>query len=183
MTNDQPFAMLITIVGEDRVGLISAITGYLFEAGANLADTSFAVLGEGFEFSAVAEFQGAEEDPKSIAAGLAKIAGLEDAAIRVVPFRFRLERGSAGRPTHLIHVEGGDRPGLLARMTEVFMDYGVNIVRLTAVRYQRADGGFDYRTYFAVAIPEGREDAVAAAVHNTAGQLGLSSTAAAMDDS
>lgn len=181
MTNDQPFAMLITIVGEDRVGLISAITGYLFEAGANLADTSFAVLGEGFEFSAVAEFQGAGEDPESIEAGLAKIAGLEDAAIRVFPFQFRLERGSAGRPTHMIRVEGGDRPGLLARMTEVFMDYDVNIVRMTAVRHQRAGGGLDYRTYFAVAVPDGREDAVAAAVHNTAGQLGLSSAAAPID--
>ena len=39
--------VLITIFCHDRTGLVSAITGRLFEIGANLGDTSFAMLGGG----------------------------------------------------------------------------------------------------------------------------------------
>lgn len=43
----------VSMTGPDRVGLISAVTARLFDLGANLADTNFAVLGTGFEFNAV----------------------------------------------------------------------------------------------------------------------------------
>ena len=47
---------LVSIIGPDRVGLVSAITGRLFDLGADLGDTSFAVLGGGAEFTAICEF-------------------------------------------------------------------------------------------------------------------------------
>ena len=46
---------IISIFCPDRTGLIAAITGYLFDLGANLGDTGFTVLGAGAEFNAVCE--------------------------------------------------------------------------------------------------------------------------------
>src|ERR1700720_2559272 len=42
---------LVSIVSRDRVGLVSAIADHLFAAGINLRDTTFAVLGQGAEFT------------------------------------------------------------------------------------------------------------------------------------
>ena len=47
--------VLVSVFCPDRTGLVSAIAGRLFEIGANLGDTSFAVLGAGAEFSAICD--------------------------------------------------------------------------------------------------------------------------------
>ncbi len=46
---------LVSILAQDRVGFVSEIADHLFEAGVNLGDTSFAVLGTGAELTAVCE--------------------------------------------------------------------------------------------------------------------------------
>jgi glycine cleavage system transcriptional repressor len=46
---------LVSILAQDRVGLVSEVADHLFEAGVNLGDTTFAVLGTGAEFTAVCE--------------------------------------------------------------------------------------------------------------------------------
>ena len=43
----------IAISCRDRTGLLSAVTGRLFDLGADIGDTSFAVLGQMAEFTAV----------------------------------------------------------------------------------------------------------------------------------
>ena len=60
--------VLVSIIGPDRVGLVSAVTSRLFDLGADLGDTSFAVLGGGAEFTAICEFPGGMEleDRKSV---------------------------------------------------------------------------------------------------------------------
>src|SRR5262245_7561107 len=42
---------LVSVICEDRTGLIAAITGRMFDLGINLGDTTFAVLGTGAEFT------------------------------------------------------------------------------------------------------------------------------------
>jgi len=46
---------LISVLCEDNPGLIAAITGRLYDIGANLGDTTFAVLGGAAEFTGVCE--------------------------------------------------------------------------------------------------------------------------------
>jgi len=162
---------LVSIVGRDQVGVVSAVTGYLFETGANLADSAYAVLGEGFEFSCVAEF---ENDPSQteIEEGLNSLALLEDGRITVSKFPFQLLRGEAGHITHMVEISGGDRPGLVARISEVLVDYEANIVRMSSRRVATEEG-FDYRTRFAVNISGERFSALENALANTAGSLRL----------
>lgn len=69
-----------------------------------------------------------------------------------------------------------DRPGLVARLTEAFSDYGANIVRMDC---ERVSGGSaeDYIVRIEAWIPEDRADTCLAAVDNTAQSLGLTYSA------
>jgi len=64
--------ILISILCPDRTGLVSALTGRLFELGANLGDTTFAVLGSAAEMTALVEIpdtltaETVEEDLKAL---------------------------------------------------------------------------------------------------------------------
>lgn len=164
---------LVSILGPDRVGLVAAIADYLFDAGVNLGDTAFATLGAGADFQAVCEL------PETVAtaeieAGLSSLPELEGAQIRVVPYAFDPQHNEMGRVTHRITISGGDQLGLVARLADVFGQYGANIVRLEARKLPPSEGGL-YVTRFAVWLPPERAAACLATVTNTAGTLGLSS--------
>ncbi|WP_051340799.1 glycine cleavage system protein R [Azospirillum halopraeferens] len=158
-------------MGPDRVGLVSAITGTLFDNGVNLRDASFTVLGRGAEFTAVCELPGTL-DLAALQEDLADLPELADAQVRVTAFAFDPAPGPLGRVTHRVEVSGGDQPGLIARMSEIFTQFDANIVRLDAQTLPEPDGE-RYAIRFAVSIPEERRTPCLAAVSNTAESLGL----------
>jgi glycine cleavage system transcriptional repressor len=164
---------LISILCTDRVGLVSAIADYLFEIGINLRDTTFATLGTGAEFTCVCELPDGLTPPE-VEAGLAALAELEGAQVRVAPYVFDPNPSEKGRVTHRIAISGGDQLGLVARLSDIFAQYDANIVRLEARKLSDAEGGL-YVTRFAVSIPPDRAALCLATVANTAGTLGLSS--------
>ncbi|HEX8165629.1 MAG TPA: amino acid-binding protein [Beijerinckiaceae bacterium] len=162
---------LVSVLCADRVGLVSAIADHLFDHGVNLRDTVFAALGSGAEFTAVCEL------PEGLAveeleAGLKGLDILAEAQVRVVPYSFDPQPTAGARVTHRIAVSGGDQLGLVARLADVFAQYGSNIVRLEARKLAESEGGL-YVTRFAVSIPPESADICLATVANTAGTLGL----------
>ncbi len=161
--------VLISIFCPDRTGLVAAITGRLFEIGANLGDTSFAMLGSGAEFTSVCDLPAdiSAADLETDLGGLPELAG---ARLNVRPFELDAATGPLGQVTHRIVLSGGDRPGLIARLSEVFGSFKANIVRLDA---QRVPEQGLYVTRLAVSIPE-RTEACLNTVANTAGELNLS---------
>jgi len=162
---------LVSVLGPDRVGLVAAIAEHLFSIGVNLRDTTFAALGTGAEFVALCELPSGLE-ASEIEAGLKRLPELAGADIRAVPYAFDPSPGPAGSITHRITISGGDQLGLVARLAEVFKQYGANIVRLEARKLGEAEGGL-YVTRFAVFIPESQASPCLATVSNTAGALGL----------
>jgi len=164
--------VLITLMGSDRVGLISEVTGRLFDLGANLGDASFAVLGESCKFTCLADVDEAlsATDITRELEGLATLAG---ARIEVSDFTRPPEAAANARSTHVIEVSGGDRPGLIARLSEVFVEFAANVVRMNSTRVRRSDGEAVYVTRFEVWLPPERAEACLSAVSNTAGQLQL----------
>jgi glycine cleavage system transcriptional repressor len=163
----------IAISCPDRTGLLSAITGRLFDLGADIGDTSFAVLGEAAEFATVARLP----DPLSadeVRDTLASLDELDGADITVAPFTLGATHTESGQVTHRIEVRGTDRPGLVARLTEAFSDYGANIVRMDCER-ERGASAEDYVVRIEAWIPDARAQTCLAAVDNTAQSLGLSS--------
>jgi len=165
--------VLVSVFCPDRTGLVAAIAGRLFEIGANLGDTSFAVLGAAAEFTSVCEIP-PHFTPDELRADLAALPDLAGARIEVSPFGLEAQHGPTARITHVVSVSGGDRPGLIARLSEVFNQFKANIVRMDAQRVPVA-GGSRYVTRFAVSIPDASAEACLNTVSNTAGELGLSS--------
>lgn len=165
---------LIVIFCPDRHGLIAAITGRLFEIGMNLNETRFVVLGAGAELTTVAETANAlsVEELREQLKSLPELG--EEAEILVMPFRLSPQQGSDARITHRISIHGGDHPGLIARLSEVFGDYQGNIVRLYAERVP-CDPIPDYRIEIDAHLPADRAAAALAAVNNTASALQLES--------
>jgi glycine cleavage system transcriptional repressor len=170
-----PNLLKIAISGPDRVGLVSAVTARLYDLGGNFGDTSFAVLGEGAEFASLCELPDGV-DAAAAEQALADLPELAGARIEVRPFALPGTHAPAGLATHRIEARGRDRPGLLARLTEVLVEYGANIVRLNADRLLGEPEDV-YLMRFAVAIPPERAEACLNALHNTASQLGHSLTA------
>lgn len=169
---------LVSTVCPDRVGLVSAITGTLFDRGVNLRDATFAVMGQGAEFSAVCDLP-ETLDLDALQAELAGLPELDGAQVRVTSFAFDPSPGPLGRITHRIEVSGGDQPGLIARMSEIFTQFDANIVRLDAQTLPEPQGE-RYAIRFAVSIPEERRTPCLAAVANTAESLGLTCRAEAL---
>jgi glycine cleavage system transcriptional repressor len=164
---------LVSILAPDRVGLVSAIADHLFSAGVNLRDTTCAALGKGAEFTSLCEL------PEGLSigeleTGLGTLAALRGAHIRVLTYAFDHEAGPMDLITHRVEISGGDQLGLIARLSEIFAQFGANIVRLDAQKLPESEGG-RYVTRFAVWLPPEQAKKCLAAVTNTAGELRLAS--------
>ena len=163
--------LLVSIFCSDRPGLIAAIANRLFELGANLGDASFAVLGSGAEFTTLCSAP-PHVDEKSLKEDLARLPELAGAEISVKGFGLDTGHAPTARITHVVAVGGGDRPGLVATLAELFASFKVNIVRMDAQTLPGTGDG-RYVTRFALNIPANSVNACLAAVANTAGELGL----------
>ncbi|HTI88184.1 MAG TPA: ACT domain-containing protein [Alphaproteobacteria bacterium] len=166
--------MRISVVTADRTGLIAAIAGRLFDLGANLGDTTFAVLGEGAEFVSIADMP-AGVRPSDVKIALASLPEVAGGQVDVAPYVFKPRFGPSGHVTHRITVSGGDQPGLVARLAEAFGQYGANIVHLEAQKTPDPAPG-RYLTRFAVFIPDEAVERCVATVRNTAESLNLTVT-------
>ncbi len=167
---------IVSVACDDRTGLIAAVTGRLFDLGGNLGDTSFAVLGAGAEFTSLVDLP----DHLSADAVRAELAALPETAggvIEVAPYNRPTAHGPLGEVTHVVTVSGGDQPGLIARVAEVFGEFGANILNM--------DAGLEAGAYtmrFAVAIPAPAADKCLATVANTAGGMNLNCRWRGADD-
>ncbi|MCW8951299.1 MAG: amino acid-binding protein, partial [Rhodospirillales bacterium] len=151
--------------------LVAEVTGRLFDLGVNLGAASFSVLGKGAEFTAICELPD-ELSHEEIDGELRLLPELRDAAITIAPFGLDPVHGPSGKITHRILVSGGDRPGLIARLCEVFVQFKANIVRLNSEKIP-GEGDPLYSIGVSVWIPEGNENSCLATIANTAGELGL----------
>lgn len=162
---------LVSVFCPDRTGLVALVTGRLFDLGANLGDTSFSLLGSGAELTAVCECpDGLSLD--ELEDQLKDIDALGPADIKVSPFTLDPRHGPNGEVTHRITVRGGDQPGLIARICEVFIEFRANIVRLDARATEEPRGNYVIR--LAVFIPETSAESCLATLKNTTEALHLS---------
>ncbi|MBU2514866.1 amino acid-binding protein [bacterium] len=159
----------ISIFCPDRVGLIAAITGKLFDLGINLGDSTFAVLGSGAEFTSVCDVP-VDLEIKDLHQQLSAVHELKDADIAIKRFELIDIHGPTANVTHQITVKGGDNPGLVARLSEVFIEFGANIVRLNSEKIAM-DNGYQYVIRISVWIPRDNRDGCLATIENTANTL------------
>jgi glycine cleavage system transcriptional repressor len=115
--------LAVSAVGLDRPGIIAAVAERLAAHGANITDSRMAILRGHFAITLIVE--GAERD--ALAADLEGLSTLETWSVAEVA-----EAASAPRsePNAIVSVHGADHPGIVAAVTRVLADAGVNVCDL-----------------------------------------------------
>ena len=162
---------LISYIGPDRAGLIAKVTGRMSELGVDLGDVTFAALGDAAEMTLLCEIP-KELTLEKLAKELGAMPEIQSGELKVTPFQMKSMLGPSSRITHRIILSGGDRPGLVSKITKILDDHGANIVRMNAERLMGASGK-QYISRFAISLREERAPACLAAIVSLAGELKL----------
>ena len=129
---------IVTALGKDRPGIVAGVTQILYRLGCNLEDSAMTRL-EG-EFAIMLIFSGPakvrEETLRRAFEPLEK-------RLKLVVHLKPLSRAESGTPraqgrTYLISVYGGDRPGIVFRVSDALARGGINIAD---VHTHRSVGG------------------------------------------
>ena len=123
--------VLISVICHDRNSLVADVAGRLFDLNIQLGDTTFAVLGDAAEFTCIAEVPG-DVTLEAIEREIASLNDMDEARITVSAFDMKPVHEDSGHITHRIELDGRDRPGIIARVSEVFGQFSANIVRLNS---------------------------------------------------
>ncbi len=162
---------IVNILCKDQTGLVATVTACLFDLGLNLATTHFALLGEGAKLTAICETTDSitcEEIQQSLSA----LDNLINADIKVSIYTLNNKKANNTNVSHHIVISGGDHPGLIARVSEVFIEYNGNIVTLNAEKIMAQPDNL-YHIEIDAFIPNDRQDACLATLSNTASSLGM----------
>jgi glycine cleavage system transcriptional repressor len=136
--------LVITAVGADRPGLIDEFTHYLYDAGANLADSRMVNLRGQFAFMALVEADdGPAEAISQTVQDQARAIGLQ---VTVTPLRTVANRDEGGLSFRL-RAYALDQPGIAHRIANVLHRHAINIEELQT---QLAPGPYAGRPKFAI---------------------------------
>jgi glycine cleavage system transcriptional repressor len=114
--------LAVSAVGLDRPGIIAGVAERLAAHGANVTDSRMAILRGHFAMTLIVE--GAERE--ALEPDLATL-GLEAVTVAEVPAAAAHPRSE---PTAVVSVHGADHLGIVAAVTRVLADAGVNVTDL-----------------------------------------------------
>lgn len=159
-------SIALTMIGDDRAGLVSALSAVLAEHDGNWLESRMARLAG--KFAGIALVDVPDERRDSFEAALAALAG--------DGLQVTASATTAVEPTGdviVLQVVGNDRPGIVAQVTQALAALGASIDELTtAVTEAPMAGGLLFQADATVRLPEGIEQAdVRAALEPLAGEL------------
>ncbi|MDQ3957299.1 MAG: ACT domain-containing protein [Actinomycetota bacterium] len=117
----------VTVIGNDRPGIVAGVTKALYEAGCNLEDVTSTILRGHFSMVMVVR---ASVDASSLEAALAPVA--EEMGLVIAARPVDETSGSPDVSTHMVSVYGADHPGIVFRVAEVLAGLDANITDLTS---------------------------------------------------
>jgi glycine cleavage system transcriptional repressor len=121
-------SLAIAAIGRDRPGIVASVSRVLYDLGCNVEDSSMTLLRGNFSMMLVIAC------PDELSADGARDAmqpacdelGLTFSVLEVD------DRETVPKPTHILTVYGGDKPGILMATTELLAADGVNITDLNS---------------------------------------------------
>ena len=119
----------VTVIGNDRPGIVAGVTKVLYELGCNLEDVTSTILRGHFAMMLVvraapgASPSQVEEKLGAVARDLGLVVSarsVDEAALDV------------DAPTHMVSVYGADQPGIVFRVAQRLSERDVNVTDLTS---------------------------------------------------
>ena len=160
----------VTVVGNDRPGIVSAVTRALFEAGCNLEDATSTILRGHFAMMLVVQSP-EDVDAPELEKRLAGAARELELVVTARPVE--VTDADIAPPTHIVSVYGGDKPGIVFRVAEALGAAGANITDLTS----RVIGSEDAPLYAVMLeVSVDSEEALEEALAGARAELGVDVT-------
>ena len=116
---------MLTLVGEDRPGIVARVTAALYAGGWGLGEASMMRLGGNFTIMLMVRHAGDNGSPQAALRPVAEELGL---SLHVDPVAAGLHRHVL--PNVQVRVSGADRAGIVAQVTGILAEAGVNILDL-----------------------------------------------------
>ncbi len=165
--------VVISVLGQDRPGIIAAVSGLLFEEGCNIENVDQTILQSEFSgifITGIPVEKNYENLNKRLVEGL-KDLGLE---VFIKPLDHSQPRLEFCESEPFVYTtRGPDKKGLVASITRVIADYGVNVTNLQAV-FRGGDNPSDNIMIYEVAVPpDVIQKELHAKLRRTAERLGL----------
>ena len=115
---------LLSLIGNDRPGIVAKLSAGLCKNGCNLGDSSMARLGNNFVIMLAVQFNGSQEALGNIVAPLAGAMDLKQSIMKV-------EEGSHDiEPDVRINIFSDERMGIVEDVTSMLTEAGLNILSL-----------------------------------------------------
>ncbi|NIQ37326.1 MAG: phosphoserine phosphatase SerB [Proteobacteria bacterium] len=125
---------VVSVIGQDRVGLVSSVTGLLFREGLNIVDIEQTVIHSQFTMVILVEPFGEGFDEDRLRGGLRSIAQSQKMNISFFPFReFKGLRFAETKRSFVLTILGTDKPGVVATISKVLSDFEANIERIKMI--------------------------------------------------
>lgn len=116
---------MLTLVGQDRPGIVARVTRALYEAGCNLGEASMTRLGGSFTILLMVTGARPGLDLEAV---LAPVASEFELRVHLDPVQGGLHQHLV--PNVQVRVAGADRAGIVAEVTEALAAQGFNILEL-----------------------------------------------------
>jgi glycine cleavage system transcriptional repressor len=116
---------MLTLIGEDKPGIVAAVTQVLYDQGFNLGETSMLRLGGNFTIMMMVNGS-ADED--TVRGQLTPVIEAQGMCLHVDPIEARLHDHLL--PNIQVTVSGADRAGIVAQVTAALAQAGFNILDL-----------------------------------------------------
>jgi glycine cleavage system transcriptional repressor len=126
---EAPSPIAVTVIGNDRPGIVAGVTKALYEAGCNLEDVSSTILRGHFSMMMVVRAPEAV-DAARLEAALAPVAREMDLVVAARPVEETAPVLEAS--THMVSVYGADHPGIVFGVAAALARLGANITDLTS---------------------------------------------------
>lgn len=116
---------MLTLIGEDKPGIVAAVTRALFDLGINLGETSMLRLGGNFTIMMMVSGAQGEGELHDRLGPVIEAQGMR---LHVDPIQAHLHQHLV--PNIQVTVSGADRAGIVAQVTEALAAAGFNILDL-----------------------------------------------------
>jgi len=116
---------MLTLIGKDQPGIVAKVTAALYQGGCNLGEASMLRLGGNFTIMLMLSCEGTVTTLETLLTPV-----VDKMQLRLHIDEIEAQPRAHCSPDVAISVYGADRAGIVAQVTEVFANAGLNILNL-----------------------------------------------------